>query len=249
MTPRRPTITSEVTVLSLDAAGVERITPLRDAVAGLLVQGAPVREFRMHKGQPHWSGQYWAATTGDLEVYESRLELFRLMLADHDRDVADLLSQPFTLRAHVGGKARRHTPDFLFVRGDGHATVVNVKPAHRVDDPKIADTFAWTRRAVQDHGWDYEVWTGAPDAVIANTRALAAYRDSRRLVPDAVAAAQAVAEPGMALGGAIDLTEQQGFHRAVSKPAVLHLLWTGALVADLREPLSNRTLLLPGSTA
>lgn len=245
MTARWPTV-ADVTVLSLDQSGAERIVPLAGAVAGSLVQGTPVRQFRMHKGQPHWSGQWWCATTCDLETYESRLELARLVLADHDPLVVDLLSQPFTLRTKIGPKVRRHIPDFLLLRDDGHGTVVDVKPAHRVDDPKIAFTFDWTRRVVEAHGWDYEVWTGAPDTLLLNTRFLAAYRDERRVHPDAAQAVAATAVAGLTVGRAIDLAEALGVHRALVKPAVLHLLWTGAFTADLHRPLSNATLLLPG---
>jgi len=42
----------------------------------------PWRVFRSRHGQAHLSGSYWAATTGGHVVYESRLELARLLLAD-----------------------------------------------------------------------------------------------------------------------------------------------------------------------
>lgn len=249
MTPRRSTTTSEVTVVSLDGTGTTRVTALGDANARELVTAVPARQFRMHKGQPHWSGQYWCGTTRDLEVYESRLELARLHLADHDPEIADLLPQPFVLRTSIGGKIRRHVPDFLFVRQDGHATVTDVKPGHRLADPRIAATLDWTRRAVEDRGWDYEVWTGADDVLLSNTRFLAAYRDERRVLPQAVLAAADTARPGMALGEAIDAVEAAGHHRSLARPAVLRLLWTREIEADLYEPLSNRTLLLPGAAS
>ena len=53
--------------------------PVADVVAGL-----PVREFRSYKGRQHYSGWYWSATLNGLVVYESRLELARIMLADFD---------------------------------------------------------------------------------------------------------------------------------------------------------------------
>lgn len=40
----------------------------------------PWRTFRWYKGQRHYSGLYWSATTRDHVVYESRLELSRLDL-------------------------------------------------------------------------------------------------------------------------------------------------------------------------
>src|SRR5262245_54677729 len=53
--------------------------PVDEVLAGL-----PVREFRSYRGRRHYSGWYWSATTGGHVVYESRLELARILLADQD---------------------------------------------------------------------------------------------------------------------------------------------------------------------
>lgn len=66
-------------------------------------------------------------------IYESRLELARLLLADYDRDVVAIAAQPFLVRAQVNGKGRRHVPDFLLLRADATVQVVNVKPASRLE--------------------------------------------------------------------------------------------------------------------
>jgi hypothetical protein len=49
-----------------------------------------VAAFRSRRGQAHLSGEYFAATTGGRVIYESRLELARLLLADFDRDVVGM---------------------------------------------------------------------------------------------------------------------------------------------------------------
>lgn len=46
-------------------------------------------------------------------IYESRLELARLLLADYDTTVRHVIAQPFLLRARVNRRIRRHVPDFL----------------------------------------------------------------------------------------------------------------------------------------
>jgi hypothetical protein len=56
---------------------------------------------------------YWSSTTGAHVVYESRLELARLLLADFDREVAGIAAQPFLVRE----EGRRHVPDFLLSLG------------------------------------------------------------------------------------------------------------------------------------
>lgn len=53
---------------------------------GLLREARPWRTFRWFKGQQHYSGTYWSATMGDHVIYESRLELGRLLFADYRRD-------------------------------------------------------------------------------------------------------------------------------------------------------------------
>ena len=54
---------------------------------------------RSARGQAHYPGYYWSATAGGHVIYESRLELARLLLADFDPDVTAIAAQPFLLRA------------------------------------------------------------------------------------------------------------------------------------------------------
>jgi hypothetical protein len=94
-------------------------TTLDRVVADALVAGLPVREFRWHKGQRHYSGWYWAATIGRLLAHESRLELARIMLADFAAEVVGIATQPFRLVGEDGGRIRRHVPDILLLDADG----------------------------------------------------------------------------------------------------------------------------------
>jgi hypothetical protein len=75
-------------------------TTLDRLCADEVIAGLPVREFRWYKGRRHYSGWYWCATGQRLVVYESRLELARIMLADFDPAVT---AQPFRL---IGRDAR-----------------------------------------------------------------------------------------------------------------------------------------------
>ena len=105
----------ELSDTTLDRVAVD------DVVAGL-----PVREFRSYKGRRHYSGWYWSAGLGRLVVYESRLELARIMLADFDLAVAGLAAQPFLLAGADGSRIRRHVPGLLLAGADGGVTVVDV---------------------------------------------------------------------------------------------------------------------------
>jgi hypothetical protein len=77
----------------------------------------------------------------DLVIYESRLEVARLLFADFDPSVNHILAQPFLLKAKVAGTVRKHIPDYLLVTNAG-PLVVDVKPRHRAIRPENAFTFA-----------------------------------------------------------------------------------------------------------
>ncbi|GGT69751.1 hypothetical protein P6B95_08700 [Streptomyces atratus] len=66
----------------------------------------PWRTFRWCRDQKHYSGTYWSATMRDLVIYESHLELSRLLLDDFDRAVHRILAQPFLLKTQVNGKVK-----------------------------------------------------------------------------------------------------------------------------------------------
>ncbi|NIK56123.1 TnsA-like heteromeric transposase endonuclease subunit [Kribbella shirazensis] len=215
-------------------------TGLDRLIVGEVLAGLPVREFRWYRGQRHYSGWYWAATTGRLVAYESRLELARILLADFDGSVVGLASQPLWLTGPDGDRTRRHVPDLLLLHADGLVTVVDVKAASRMDDPRVMAQFAWTRQVCAVRGWAYETWLGADPALLENVRFLAGYRRPHlvrtALEPQVLAAARHQSTIGgieAALAG-VDASD-------VVRPVVLHLVWTGRLTVDLSRPLSAAT--------
>jgi hypothetical protein len=206
---------STVQVSFKDDAGEVQQSRLAVAEAGVLAAGRPWRVFRWHRGQAHYSGWYWSATMGRHVVYESRLELARLLLADFDRQVAVIAAQPFLVTAPAeDGRTRRHVPDFLLVDCSGLVTVVNVKPADRLGDPKVARSLKWAGTVFESRGWRHEVWSQA-------------WVGGRTGVPVSIAELEA-AWPEQADG---------------IRSAALHLLWRGDLTADLTRPLSAATVL------
>lgn len=80
-----------------------------------LVDSKPVREFRWYQGRKHYSGWYWSSTMERLVVYESRLELARIMLADFAPEIIAIAAQPFRMIGADGQRIRRHVPDILLV--------------------------------------------------------------------------------------------------------------------------------------
>ncbi|MFJ7246350.1 TnsA-like heteromeric transposase endonuclease subunit [Kitasatospora sp. NPDC098652] len=205
---------------------------LRDFVGAV-----PWREFRSVHGQKHYPGKYASATSGKV-VYESRLELARLMLADMDPTVKAIFAQPCLLTSQVEGKARRHVPDYLLVFETGTARVVNVKPEDRLADPKIVEALRWPGALVERHGWEYEIWSGADRIVLENVRFLSAYRRPGVVLPEEVEAAWRCVQDGDQLRVAEHrLAAGRPGHDA--RPALLALVWQGRLVTDLAQPLSG----------
>ncbi|WP_219806388.1 TnsA-like heteromeric transposase endonuclease subunit [Streptomyces sp. SM12] len=215
-------------------------TALDRLLVGEVVAGLPVRDFRWHKGRRHYSGWYFASTVGRLVAYESRLELARILLADFDRDVVELAAQPFQLTGPDGEIIRRHIPDLLLVHADGLVTVVDVKAPSRMKDSKVLAQFEWTRQVCSRQGWAYEVWSGTEAGLLENVRFLAGYRRSHLLRAELAPEVLASARQQSTIGG-IEAALAGRFPAEVVRPVVLHLVWSGALLADLDEPLGAAT--------
>jgi hypothetical protein len=206
----------------------------------LLKSAVPWRTFRWYKGQRHYSGTYWSATMRDHVIYESRLELSRLLLADFDPAVTRIIAQPFLLTVTIRGKARRHIPDYLLITDQG-PVVVDVKPLRRLSRPEVVFTFDWTRELVESRGWTYEVSSEPPVVELENIRFLAGYRrdwlvsqvlldEIRNAELDGVATAQAI-------------SSLLPYPEPVVRAAIHHLLWIGYFTVDLGRPLSSSRVL------
>lgn len=214
--------------------------PWRTVPVENLESAVPWRTFRWYKGQKHYSGIYWSATARDHVIYESRLELARLLFADFDPAVRSIVAQPFLLKAEVDGKLRKHVPDYLLVTEQG-PMVVDVKPLHRLSKPEVAFTFGWTRRVVESRGWQYEVWSEPPTAQLENIRFLAGYRRDWLFSPDFLEELLTVDLDGAPLGQVpLRLPARP---ESLVRSAVCHLLWAGRLATDLDQPLSPSRVL------
>jgi hypothetical protein len=234
--------TAGIRVQYRSAAGELVDTTLDLVAAGELAQSLPVREFRWYRGQRHYSGWYWSSTMEGLVAYESRLELARIMLADFDPDVTAIAGQPFRLIGSDGDRIRRHVPDILLMMSDGSVTVVDVKSLHKRDDPDVRAVMEWTGRTAGLRGWGFEDWYGADPVLLDNVRFLAGYR--RALVVDETV----IPVVREAAGEAVTIADLERSVRAepvLVRPAVLHLLWTGELAADLGRPLDGLSVVAP----
>jgi hypothetical protein len=216
--------------------GSELEAPIADVTAESVLSAVPWRTFRSHRRQPYLSGYYWSSTTGGHVIYESRLELARLLLADVDPEVVGIAAQPFLVIAD----GRRHVPDFFLVRRSGPALVVNVKPAERLSDPKVAEALGWAGAVFADRGWDHEIWSGSDAQLLANVRFLAGYRRTALLDPEVLATAR------QRLSGRFPLADAEAELAAAglepARPVLLHLVWSGFLRADLGGSFDGSTM-------
>lgn len=210
----------------------------------LLGSAVPWRTFRWYRGQKHYSGTYWSSTEHAHVIYESRLELARLLFADFDPQVRRIVAQPFLFRVVVDGHERKHVPDYLLL-ADGGPVVVDVKPRFQLDNPKVVYTLAWTRALVERRGWRYEVWSEPPTAELETIRFLAGFRYRERFDPQLL---RALTTRDDLAGRTFDYacSEYAGWPAPIVRSAVLHLLWSHHFVIDLGEPLRPKTVLAKG---
>jgi hypothetical protein len=190
---------------------------------------APARSFRWSRGQGHFPGWWWLATTGRHVGYESWLERDHLMLLDFDPAVTAVASQPFWLHWHDGRRGRRHAPDFFARLADGTGLVIDVRADDRIE-PRDAEAFEVTAGACEAAGWEFRR-VGAVDPVLAaNVRWLSRYRHPRCAGRPGAADAlrRAFAVPAPLLAGAA----RAGDPLAVL-PVLFHLMWRRELTADL----------------
>lgn len=226
--------------LRTDVGDIVR-TPLSKAEAAMLDDVAPWRTFRMYYGQPHYSGTYWSATEHAHVIYESRLELCRLLLADFAPDVKRIVAQPFLMQTVIRGKHRRHVPDYFLDTDDG-PVVVDVKPRLRLDDPKVIETFAWVRHAVESKGWRFEIACEPPPVMMENVRYLAGYRRRQYVSEPALAALRQAKLDGFEIGTV--LRRETALPAPIMKATLLHMLWAHELSTDLDVVLSDRSILV-----
>lgn len=213
---------------------------LENADSTALAEAQPWREFRWRAGQKHYSGTYWSATEGRHVVYESRLELARLLFADFDRSVFRICAQPFLLvRDHCGSQAK-HVPDYLLLTDRG-PVVVDVKPAGRLGRPEVVSTFDWTRRAIEGRGWQFEVWSEPNEVEFQNVRFLAGFRRRSLFDPSLLAAIRSIQKEDLTVAKVIG--ELSDWPDGLTRSALFHLIWSREFAIDITRPLCRTSTL------
>lgn len=227
---------SAVVCVRRPGGGLESDLPWGEVSADYLGAAEPWRTFRWYKGQKHYSGSYWASVNRNLVIYESRLELARLLLADFDPAVRHIVAQPFLLKARVDGRVRKHIPDYLLLT-DAGPVIVDVKPRDRLSKPEVAFTFAWTQRLVHARDWTYEVFSEPHPDLLENVRLLAGRRRDWLFDAGLLEEIRNTVGDDAPFGAACHCLP--GRPEELVRAALLHLVWAGELALDLETPLSR----------
>jgi hypothetical protein len=225
--------------------GGDEVSAVADRVRlAALLDAAPWRTFRWYEGQRHYSGQYWSATERSLVIYESRMELAALLLADFDTAVQRIVAQPFCMPAVISGKLHRHIPDFLLATDDG-PVVVDVIRSERLAHSGVQLACSWTLQVLESIGWSYRIVSEQLPQPLNNVRFLAGYR--RDWLIDTEALAELRSQAPKLAGLRIDEAERRiaAIPHPLVRSALLHLLWRQEFVVDLTRPLSPSTVLEP----
>lgn len=216
-----------------------------DVSSAALFRASPWRTFRWYFGQRHYSGTYWSTTERDHVIYESRLELANLILADFDATVHHIVAQPFRLSADVDGQKRSHILDYLWDTTGG-PIVVDVVRLKKMTNSRIVRLCAWTKDIVESLGWSYSVLNEPIAARIANVRFLAGYRREWMINQEVLADIRCRRADliGMSIGAAEELV--RGYPRALVRSALLSMLWHREFEVNLDVRLRRSTVLEAG---
>ena len=124
--------------------------------------------------------------------------------------------------------------------------LVDVKPRDQVNDPKIAETFAWVHDVVDSLGWSIRnrqraAWS-TPWRMSASLQGFGGGSQSMSLR----CAQLRTTTVGLTLGEAYPTTHGA---EPLVRAALLHMLWTHELSTDLSKVLSSTSILTsPGSS-
>lgn len=239
--PSRDSDSVELSLRYADDGEIVHVPPWM-LTPSLMADTQPFRKFRAYKGQRHYSGTYWSSTESGHVIYESRLELSRLLVADFDPTVDRIYGQPLMIRARIDERARRHVPDYLLVCGTD-LTFVAVKPRDRLRDPKVAETLAWVGEVVESCGWGFEIASEPAQPFFDNVRFLAGYRRKQTISTEAVSQLRAMTLPGLTFGEAV---RGSSAPEPLVRAALLHLIWTHEITTDLSSVLSDKSRLTSG---
>ncbi|SDL91713.1 TnsA-like heteromeric transposase endonuclease subunit [Microbacterium azadirachtae] len=193
-------------------------------------RGDPVRSFPGWRLKRHYDGYHWMGVLGASIGFESLTERACLIELDRMLSVVAVASQPMWIRWVTPHGLREHYPDYFVRLDDGTAVLIDVKPTARIKED-VREQFNLTAAFASERGWRYVVYDGESPTREANLRFLSPFQNAGNTeVPPCLP------DHGLPLADVAALLDvgSEGYARCYA------LLWSGALEADLDEPLSSR---------
>lgn len=235
-----PRNVTDVTRILACVDGALHNIPLSQAGSVRFEETTPIREFFSWPGKRNYEGLYWSSTNRRHVEFESLLEREYLLAADAANDIVAIAAQPLALLWPRGTHGHRdHVPDFFLRLASGDGRLLDVRSPDRLE--KHAEQSALTRRACDEVGWQYEVFTGLAPEVSSNLRWLAGYRHDRSAPPaDAVETILSCFTTPLPLEEGIRRAHMRcGLNAEVVTASVLHLIWRQLLTVDLHRTLTK----------
>ena len=218
--------------------------PLNDVAPALaLGDMLPSRDpvYAEGRNMPGW---YFSHTMGRRLPYESVNERTNLIALDLDPAVACIVVQPF--RLWLSAK-NAHTPDVLVEYQDGTRKLIDVTTRARLEDtPRLRRTFDQTRQICGRVGWLFAVVTDAdfdPQETL-NRQWFASFRRSYAFDADIANRLLAVCDKPKTIH---EILTQVGLPEDDTRPVLFHLIAVGSLRTEIREPITNATVIEPAT--
>lgn len=225
-----------------DASGTDfEVTNLRHVHVVDLSRALPVRTPGSRDGQVNIVGFTYLAT-GQRHAYaESRNEHVVLLELDRDPDVVAITTQPMKLTYAVEGRPpTARYPDIWIRLASGDVRVIDVTTDLALSRPQTQGAFEATAELCRRFGWSYAVRPPLPRTFARNLLFLSGFRreidGDLQIVTDLLQRAAGPIRFG-------DLVAEVGSAPAcLVRPVAFHLLWSGALDADLHAQLDESTV-------
>lgn len=213
---------------------------LEEFVQGPLSGLGPMRWFAWRRDQRHRPGLPFMVSTGRLHGSESLEEAKLLLALDFAGDVLEVVSQPFRIGYGCATGQRDHTPDFL-VMTKTEVWLIDVRPAELIKE-KDRESFAASEELARICGWRFMAVSGWLPHVMVTVDCISSRRrtltDPLGVEPELLAEAA----KGRTFG---ELARSSEFP-PVARAQLLHMLWHRRLGVNLREPLSDRSVVVAG---
>jgi len=199
----------------------------------------PIRRPLFYPGKTSRAGTRHVSSTGRHHSHDSLFERDMLLLLDWGQ-AESILSQPGTLSYRFGPHMRTHTPDFAAVI-DGAFTLINCRPAHRVDEALLEQDAA-IREVCMSRGWRAFLITGYEEQAMSTLKAVSAKRNSHDWLGYREAILNLLETEPAAQGWTFERVCDSFEEPMEARSMLQRLIWERLVAVDLAVLLSDDSL-------